>query len=154
MPVAEPQVVLPPDLGDAHHRMLERLYHAAPSNAFTPATMQLAHGEAWLSMELPDEYRQAVGMVHGMIPCKVIDEIGFYAAQSVVEDVWLTTAALNVQFLGPVEVGGQLHGHARVVHAGRSSITVEVLTWRGDNSPVARGTGTFVRTKTALRSAG
>jgi uncharacterized protein (TIGR00369 family) len=135
---------------DAHHRRLEALYHAAPTNAFMPSKITIGHGVAQLRMEMSAHYGQAIGNVHGMFPCKVLDEVGFYAANSLFDDVWLTTASLSTDYTGPIEVTDVLHARADVVHAGKSSVIIEGRVWTDDGTLVARGNGTFVRTKSPL----
>jgi uncharacterized protein (TIGR00369 family) len=151
-----PAPELPPDLGSDHHRLLERVYHAAPTNGLTPARLEVGHGWAELAMEPSGQHLQAVGAVHGMLVCKVLDETAFYAANSLVGDVFLTTSELSVRFLAPADPGGAAHARAEVVHAGRSSFVVDAWAWNaspgGERRTYARATGTFVRTQVPLPS--
>jgi uncharacterized protein (TIGR00369 family) len=154
-PTHAPLPQLPPSLGDDHHRRLERIYHAAPTNRLTPAHMVVGHGEARLVMELGEEHRQAVGGLHGMVAFKVLDETAFYAANSLVDDVFLATSDMTVHFTaGARAEAGELRAEATVVSAGRSAYVVDAVAWTAGDEPtvVARATGTFVRTKAPLPS--
>jgi uncharacterized protein (TIGR00369 family) len=137
----------------SHLARLERVYHAAPTNGLMPARLHLDPGRATVRMEVAAGHLQAVGSVHGMVLFKVLDEASFYAANSLVEDVFLTTAGMHVQFVRPVE-GGVLVATAEVVHAARSSFLVDAEVRDPAGELVARSTGTFVRTATALPAFG
>jgi acyl-coenzyme A thioesterase PaaI-like protein len=80
----------------------------------------------------------------------VLDEACFYAANSLFDDVWLTTASLSTDYTGAIDIADTLHVHARVLHAGRSSVIVEGIVWINADTIVARGNGTFVKTKLRL----
>ncbi|MBC7643929.1 MAG: PaaI family thioesterase [Thermoleophilia bacterium] len=134
---------------ESHFRHLERMYHAAPSNKLTPATMVIGDGTATLTMRIEPSYRQAVGGVHGMLIFKLLDETGFYAANSRVIDVFLTTASMNTHFTSPPH-GEVVTATARVLHQGRSTVLVEASVFDSDNTLVAHATGTFVRTRVAI----
>lgn len=138
-----------PDVDPLHLRRLERVYHAAPTNGLTPARLALQSAAARLEMDIRDAYRQAVGELHGMLYFKVLDEASFYAANTLVDDVFLTTAAMHVQFLRPVD-GAHLVATAQVVHAARSSFIVDAEARDASGRLLARSSGTFVRTGAAL----
>ena len=76
-------------------------------------------------------------------------EVSFYAANSLVDDVFLTTASMHVQFTRPLE-GGELLASGRVVHAARSSFVVDADVRDVRGHLLARSTGTFVRTRRPL----
>ena len=135
--------------GEAHFRLLERLYHAAPSNGLTPARMVIGDGTAAATMQLEPAYRQAVGGVHGMLIFKLLDETGFYAANSRVLDVFLTTASLNTNFVAPPQ-GSLISATAHVLQQARSSLLIEASVFDEDRSMLAHATGTFVRTRIKL----
>ena len=136
-----------------HLARLEDVYHGAPTNRLIPARLQLSTGAAHLEMPIADEHAQAVGQVHGMLYFKALDESSFYAANTLVDDVFLTTASLNVQFLAPLTSGPML-ADATVVHAARSSFIVDATVRDTTGRLLARSTGTFVRTSSVLRPVG
>jgi len=138
-----------PPINDAHFRHLESLYHAAPSNQLTPAEMVIGDGTAVVTMRVEPNYRQAVGGVHGMLIFKLLDETAFYAANSRVTDVFLTTASMNTHFTSPPH-GDVVTATARVLQQGRSTVLVEASVYDADETLVAHATGTFVRTRIAL----
>lgn len=135
---------------EPHLRRLERAYHAANTNRLIPARMTLGAGEAELVMSLTDEHLQAVGSVHGMLYFKAIDESGFYAGNTLVDDVFLTTASATVHLLAPAAAGDTMVARATVAHQTRSSILVDVIVSNEADEPVARGTLTLVRSREPL----
>jgi len=134
---------------ETHCERLERVYHAAGTNRLTPASMTISEGATRLEMPSCEDYLQAVGELHGMLYFKVLDETSFYAANSLVDDVFLTTASMHVQFLAALE-HGPLFARAEVVHAGRSSFVVDATAADHEGNVLARSTGTFVRTRRQL----
>ena len=138
-----------PAVDEAHFRQLEDLYHSAPSNQLTPATMVIGDGTATATMHIEPSYLQAVGGLHGMLIFKLLDEAGFYAANSRVPDVFLTTASMNTHFTLPPQ-SDVIIGTARVLQQGRSTVLVEARVVDAHDNLVAHATGTFVRTSVAL----
>lgn len=112
--------------------------------------MTISNGTADLTMSLGTEYEQALGSVHGMIFFKVVDETAFYAAQSLVPDVWLTTASVHMNITGPLSSGSTVAAHAQVLHQTRSSFIVESRVTNAAGDLVAQATVTMVRTKQPL----
>jgi uncharacterized protein (TIGR00369 family) len=153
MPTSDAPTPSPPfddtAVSDAHLRRLERVYHAANTNRLIPAKLTLGAGCAELEMHVGEPHQQAVGGIHGMLYFKAVDEAGFYAANSLVDDVFLTTASANLNLLGPM-TEGTMRARADVVHRTRSSLLVEVVVRDGAGAQIARASCTFVRGKVPL----
>lgn len=141
----------PTRLVSAHHRALERMYHAAPINRwFAP---KLAIGDGVASVEIPvrEEFHHAARAAHGSIVFKALDDAAFFAANSLVPESFVLTAAFNVHFLRPI-AAGVLRAEGRVLHRTGSSFLAEAVARDSEGNEVARGTGSFVRSKVPLES--
>lgn len=137
---------------EEHYRRLERMYHGAPINRWYSPKLAVGEGAATLEVPLRDEFHHAAGAVHGSVVFKALDDAAFFAAASLVPDVFVLTASFNVHFLRPV-AGGTLRAGARVVHRTAGSLIAEALARDDAGQELARGTGTFVRSKLALDEA-
>ena len=139
-----------PTGAQAHYRALESLYAAAPINGAFPSRLAITKpGESRIVFTLDASHFHAAGAVHGTAYFKMLDDAAFYAANSLVTDRFLLTTAFNLLFtrpLGPGDVvaeGRWVSGHRRVLIA-------EARLVAADGEEVARGTGTFMRSRIAL----
>lgn len=136
----------------AHFRALESLYRSAPVNALFPSRLEITGpGVSRIRFDVDARLFHAAGAAHGTIYFKMLDDAAFYAANSLVSDRFLLTTAFNVHLTrplgqGPVVAEGRwLSGHRRVYVA-------EARLLDGQGEEVARGTGTFARSRIALAS--
>ena len=146
---------MPPDPAatDAHHwRALESLYKSAAINRLFPSSLVIAEaGLARIESVVESAHFHAAGAVHGTAYFKLLDDAAFYAANSLVADRFLLTTAFNLFFTrslapGPVVAEGRwVSGHKRVFVA-----EARLTDAAGDE--VARGTGTFIKSRIALAS--
>jgi len=132
-----------------HHRKLEQMYHAAPVNDLYRPRMEISEGRAVLEMEVDPVFHHAAGSLHGSVYFKALDDAAFFAVASVVDDAFVVTVSFNIHLLRPV-VTGRLRAEGRVVHESKNVFVGEALLTLDDDTPVARGSGTFVRSRIAL----
>jgi len=136
---------------DQHFRALERMYESAPCNRELEPRLRVHRGEAEIRLTVRQTMLHAAHAVHGAFFFKMLDDAAFFAANSLVDDVFVLTASLNVNFFRPV-TGGELISRGRVVRAGRRILFAEAVLSDGDGREVARGSGVFARSEAALDS--
>jgi len=134
---------------EPHYRRLENLYLSAPTNEYYKPTIHIAHSTCEIEIVARREFHHAAHAVHGAVYFKLLDDAGFFAANSIVEDVFVLTADFNVHLLRPV-AEGIMRAKGRVVHAGGRQVLGESQLFDGDGRLIAHGTGTFVRSRIAL----
>lgn len=100
-----------------HHRKLERMSAGAPINQWYRRQLAISRGATELALMLRPEFHHAAGATHGSVYFEVLDDATFFAAASVVEDVFVLTAHFEIDFLRPV-VSGEIRAIAKVT--GRS----------------------------------
>ena len=61
--------------------------------------------EAEIRIEVDPKFFHAAGSVHGTVYFKAMDDAAFFAANSVVEDVFVLTTSFNIHLLRPVTEG-------------------------------------------------
>lgn len=140
----------PPEGAAAHHRALESLYAAAPINRFFESTLEIpAPGVARIRFTVDERHFHAAGAAHGTGYFKMLDDAAFYACNSLVTDRFLLTTQFSLLFTrplgaGPVTAEGRWISGQRRVFVGDARLIAD------DGEEVARGTGTFMRSRIAL----
>lgn len=132
-----------------HHRKLENMYHAAPINRFFEPRLVISRGATELTMAARDAFHHAAGAVHGSVYFKMLDDAAFFAVSSLVEDAFVLTSSFHVHLLRPI-VAGTMVARGQVVHEGKSAFVAEAVLLDGAGNEMARGSGSFVKSRVPL----
>ncbi len=132
-----------------HYRKLERAYANAPINEYFEPRLTIGPGTAELAIPVQRKFFHAGGAIHGSIYFKALDDAAFFAAQSVVDDVFVLTVSFNLYFLRPV-VSGTLTAKARLNYRSRRLFVADAVLLDEQQREVARGSGTFLRSQIRL----
>lgn len=148
-----PDGLAPPVEGAAaHFRALEALYAAAPINQLFPSRLEITgSGTSRIRFELDERHYHAGGAVHGTSYFKMLDDAAFYAANSLVTDRFLLTTAFNLLFTRPLRAGPAI-AEGRWISGQRRVLIADARLIDADGEEVARGTGTFMRSRMPLTS--
>lgn len=111
--------------------------------------MEITEGKAEASMVVTPDLCHAAGSMHGAYYFKLLDDAAFFAANSVVQDVFVLTADFSIQLFRPV-VSGRATAYGTVTKAGRTLIFAESVLVDDKGRELARGRGTFARSQTVL----
>ena len=131
-----------------HYHKLERMYLSAPINQFYSPTIEIAEGRSVIEFPVRPEFFHPGNAIHGSVYFKALDDAAFFAVNSLVEDCFVVTVSFNLYLTRPVSEG-ILHAEGRVVSgAANHFVGDSVLTVGGHE--VARGSGTFLRSKIRL----
>ncbi len=136
-------------MGAQHLRSLEALYATAPINRYFQPSLEIEHGKAELRMTVRPDFFHAAHAVHGSVYFKALDDAAFFAANSLVEDVFVLTASFNLYLLRPV-TSGTMIATGTVVNQSRSIILAESVVVDEQGKQLARGSGSFVRSAIPL----
>ncbi|QXQ06413.1 PaaI family thioesterase [Sphingosinicellaceae bacterium] len=135
-----------------HFRALERLYAGAPINrAFASTLTVTGPGTTRIEMNATPEHFHAAGAVHGTLYFKVLDDAAFYAANSLVPEVFMLTTAFNILMSRPLREG-PIVAEGRWVSGARRVLIAESWLTDASGEEVGRGTGTFMRSRIPLAS--
>lgn len=132
-----------------HYRKLERMYHDTPINDTYEAELTVREGEADLEIPIDESYYHALGAVHGSVYFKALDDAAFFAANSLVEDVFVLTTDFNLYLERPVSEG-TIHAEGTVVNDNPNQLIAEAVASDDEGNELARGSGTFVRSDAEL----
>lgn len=142
----------PPEGAAAHHRALESLYAAAPINHLFESRLEIAEpGVARIRFRVDQRHFHAAGAAHGTSYFKMLDDAAFYACNSLVTDRFLLTTQFSLLLTRPLGEG-EVVAEGRWVSGQRRVFVAEARLIAADGEEVARGTGTFMRSRIALAS--
>jgi len=135
---------------ERHLRGLERLYAAAPINQQFQSRLQVpAMGRSEIRFEVTPGMFHAAGAAHGTIYFKMLDDAAFYAANAMVEDCFVLTTQFNLFLTRPVKAE-RLLAIGQWVSGARRVLIAESRLLDEDGEEVARGQGTFMRSRIKL----
>ena len=140
----------PPEGAQAHFRALESLYAAAPINRLFESRLEIPEaGVSRIRFTIDRRHFHAAGAAHGTSYFKMLDDAAFYAANSLVTDRFLLTTQFSLLFTRPLGEGPVV-AEGRWVSGQRRVFVAEARLVSADGEEVARGTGTFMRSRMAL----
>ena len=131
-----------------HYKKLERMYLAGPINDLFKPTIVVGDRTSEISIEVNPQFFHAANALHGSVYFKMLDDAAFFAANSIVEDVFVLTGHFEIKLLRPV-TGGELIATGRVTNEGEK-IEASAELKNDQGKLVAVGKGLFVRSKLAL----
>lgn len=137
---------------DEHFRKLERMYLGAPINRFYEPVIRISEGRAEITMPMKPDFFHAANAVHGSVYFKALDDSAFFAANSLVSDVFVLTVTYTVYLTRPI-TEGEMRATGRVVHRSKSLIIADAELMDSSDRQIARGSGTFMRSQIALSPA-
>ena len=133
----------------AHFRRLERLYLSAPTNEYYRPSITIGEGVAEISIEARPDFHHAANAVHGSVYFKLLDDAGFFAANSLVEDFFVLTADFSIHLFRPVSEG-TMTATGKMVHAAKRIFVAQADLHDGAGNLIAHGVGSYVRSRIAL----
>jgi len=142
--------IQPPSGAEAHYRALESLYAAAPINLLFRSELEIVEeGVSRIRFSVDETLYHAAGAVHGTTYFKMLDDAAFYAANSLISDYFLLTTAFNLLLTRPIK-SGPVMAEGRWVNGRRRVLVADARLIDGEGEEVARGTGTFMRSRIPL----
>ena len=136
----------------AHFRSLESLYGHAPVNRLFESRLTiLEEGVARIEFEVTEALHHAAAAAHGTLYFKMMDDVAFYACNSLVSDRFLLTTAFNLLFTKPLRAGPAV-AEGRWASGRRRVLVGEARLIDSSGEEAGRGTGTFMRSRIPLSS--
>ncbi|NGX58016.1 MAG: hypothetical protein K940chlam3_00917 [Chlamydiae bacterium] len=132
-----------------HYRKLEQMYHQANINEIFAPKITISEGKAEITMEVLPKFFHAAGALHGSVYFKMLDDVAYFAASSLLTDTFALTTQFNLHFLKPVS-HGTITAIGQLVNATKSSYISESKLYNEKGDLIAIGTGTFVKSRIEL----
>jgi uncharacterized protein (TIGR00369 family) len=127
------------------------MYASAPINDYYAPTMRVGEGRAEVTVSVSRKLFHAAGAVHGSVYFKMLDDAAFFAANSLVDDVFVLTVSFTVYLTRPISEG-EMKATGRVVHSSRRLFVAEAELLDSEGREIGRGSGTFMRSSIPLTS--
>ena len=133
-----------------HFRRLERMYQAAPINEYFQPRLHIAEaGVTELRLAIRRDFYHAARAAHGAVYFKALDDATFFAASSLVDDVFVLTVSFNLYLTRPVSEG-EVIARGRVVSRSKRLYLAEGVLEDSRGREIARGSGAFMPSTIAL----
>ena len=132
-----------------HYRKLERMYAKAPTNIYFSPDLVVKQGKAEVRIQVRTDFFHAGGAMHGSVYFKALDDATYFAANSIVEDVFVLTARFEIEFLRPVS-SGEIRALGKVTEDDGHRIVAQGELFNEHEQLVGRGVGYFARSKLTL----
>lgn len=134
---------------EEHFRKLERMYLKIAFNKYFQPTIHIREGEADIVFPVKPEFFHAAHAVHGAVYFKALDDATFFAANSLVEDVFVLTVSFTIYFTRPVSQG-EMRARGKVTYASKRLFIAEGEIVDSNGNTISRGSGTFMPSKQPL----
>lgn len=134
---------------NSHFIKLENMMHSAPFVKLTGAKVDIDKGQAKITLPIRKDFHHAAGAMHGALYFLALDNAAFFAANSLVEDVFVLTTSFTTYITRPVSEG-VVTSCGKVVNFNRSQFICESVLYNDQDKEIARASGIFVRSKTPL----
>ena len=132
-----------------HYKKLENMMHTSPFVSFAGAKVAVRKGEAHITLPVRKELFHAAGAMHGALYFLALDNAAFFAANSLVDDVFVLTTSFTTYITRPVSEG-IVKAIGKVVNQNRTQFICESVLFDSTDTEIARATGIFVRSKIPL----
>tara|TARA_B100000963_G_C22514014_1_gene619740 strand:+ start:176 stop:613 length:438 start_codon:yes stop_codon:yes gene_type:complete len=135
-----------------HFNKLRNMYLQANINAmiFDTTTCTISQKKSEISINITEKYFHALGAIHGSIYFKLLDDAAFFAASSVVEDVFLLTTSFTINITKPVSQG-TIKAIGNIRFQSNNLIVAESSLYNEEGKEIAFGTGNFAKSKILLK---
>lgn len=136
-------------MDEEHFRKLERMYHGAPINDVYDAELAVREGEAELVIPVREGLFHPAGGVHGSAYFKALDDAAFFAANSLVADVFLLTTDFSIYLTRPVSEG-EMRAVGELVNDNPRQLIAQATLYDEEGRQLAWGGGSFDRSRVEL----
>jgi len=132
-----------------HYIKLENMMHSAPFVQLAGARVSIKKGEAHITLPVEKKFHHAAGAMHGALYFLALDNAAFFAANSLVEDVFVLTTSFTTYITRPVSEG-VVKSVGKVVNQNNSQFICESVLYDSNGKEIARANGIFVKSKIFL----
>ncbi|OFY92703.1 MAG: thioesterase [Bacteroidetes bacterium RIFCSPLOWO2_12_FULL_31_6] len=132
-----------------HYSKLENMYLVAPINKFYLPEINISEGKAAITTNVKEDFFHAANAVHGSVYFKMLDDAAFFAANSIVEDVFVLTVSFQTELLRPINTG-KLIAKGELLKNMGDKFEARAKLFNEDGKLIATGSGVFVKSKMLL----
>ena len=117
---------------------------------FNTTTCSISMKKSEISLQLSEKYFHALKAIHGSVYFKLLDDAAFFAANSIIEDVFVLTTSFSINIVKPVNEG-IIKAIGNVRFQSKNLIVAESSLYNAEGKEIAFGTGNFAKSKILLK---
>ena len=138
---------------ERHFNKLRNMYLQANINTmiFDTTTCEISLKRSEISLNITEKYFHALGAIHGSVYFKLLDDAAFFAASSVVEDVFVLTTSFAINITKPVSKGN-IKAIGNIRFDSKNLIVAESTLYNDKGKEIAFGTGNFSKSEIFLKN--
>jgi uncharacterized protein (TIGR00369 family) len=134
----------------SHYSKLAKMYLGAPTNQYYDGlALEISEEACTITVDVQEKMFHAAGAMHGAHYFKLLDDAAFFAANSIVPDVFVLTSAFQINLLRPI-TGGSLRSEGKIHFKSRNLIVAESVLYDHKGRKMGSGTGQFMKSKIEL----
>ena len=136
---------------EKHFDKLEKMYSNSNLNKILEGKIEISQGESILNFHFRKNMQSETKNIHNAYNFMSMENVAFYAANSLIEDVLVSTRSFEVSFFKPTN-SKKLTAKAKFIEKsmGNYIISTELLDHNG--IVISKGKGIFRRSKTLLKN--
>jgi len=136
-------------MNNEHYIKLEQMYLAAPINELYKPVIKVSEGKCEITIIVNSQFFHAAGALHGSVYFKMLDDAAFFAANSVVTDVFVLTGVFETKFLRPV-ISGKLIAKGELLKNLGNKLEARAKLFNEEGQLIATGIGIFIKSNKNL----
>jgi acyl-coenzyme A thioesterase PaaI-like protein len=125
------------------------MYLSAPYNRYYAPGISISEGEAEIVVPIKDEFCYPGGSVHDSVYFKALNDAGFFAANSLIDDVLVLTVNLDTYLARPIHTG-EIIARARFVGLSQDHYLAESALTDSEGCEIGRGHGVYAKSELSL----
>ncbi len=134
-----------------HFEKLRRMYLKAKVNTqlYETTECKIELEQATISLTISEKYFHALGAIHGSVYFKLLDDAAYFAASSIITDVFLLTTSFNTNIIRPVNQG-KITAVGKIRYQSKKWLVATSTLLNEEGKEIAFGSGNFTKSKIAL----
>lgn len=105
--------------------------------------------KATISITISEKYFHALGAIHGSVYFKLLDDAAFFAANSIITDVFVLTTNFNINLIRPANQG-KITAIGKIRYKSKNLLMAESTLFNEAGKEIAFGSGSFAKSKIQL----
>jgi len=134
-----------------HFEKLQRMYLKSNVNTqlYETTECKIELEKATISLTILEKYFHALGAIHGSVYFKLLDDAAFFAANSIITDVFVLTTNFNINIIRPANQG-KITSVGKIRFKSKNLLMAESTLFNEAGKEIAFGSGSFAKSKIAL----
>ncbi len=134
-----------------HFNKLQRMYLKSNVNThlYETTECEIEFEKATISITISEKYFHALGAIHGSVYFKLLDDAAFFAANSIITDVFVLTTNFNINLIRPANQG-KITAIGKIRYKSKNLLMAESTLFNEAGKEIAFGSGSFAKSKIQL----